>query len=220
MPVSKKVDYNFFEKWNPEMTYVLGFFLADGSLTASKRNNYYLTFYSADRDLLESVKKVLNSSHKLSKRSTRSGEVYRIQIGSKKMFEDLLSLGLLTRKSSRLKLPNIPKAFFAHFVRGYFDGDGNVWVGTINNQRKISTRVLQVSFTSGCGEFLSNLLSRLRGRGVRGGSLFKVKNKNCERLTFSTLDALKLYRIMYNVPHGLYLRRKKEKFEEFVKMRS
>jgi hypothetical protein len=28
-----------------------------------------------------------------------------------------------------MKLPKIPLNFFGAFVRGYFDGDGNVWSG-------------------------------------------------------------------------------------------
>ena len=220
MAIPRKVNKDFFKTWSIEMAYVLGFFLADGSLTKSKRGNHYFSFYSADRDLLLMIREAMGSAHRVARRSTESGTVYRIQIGSKEMFEDLESLGLTPRKTNRLVLPNVPDKFFASFVRGYFDGDGNVWMGTINNKRKKPTKVIQVSFTSGCQEFLECLLRELKKRGIRGGSLFSVKAKNCQRLTLSTLDALKVHEIMYNVPSKLCLERKKRVFEQFVKMRT
>jgi len=118
-----------------------------------------------------------------------------------------------------MRVPNVPKELLNNFVRGYFDGDGNVWKGLVNRKRLKPTKVLQVAFTSGCKEFLENLLIILEKEGIKGGSLFKVKNKNCNRLSFSTLDALKLYKFMYNMNCKLYLKRKRLVFDKFIKMR-
>jgi len=218
MPVRKKVNKDFFKIWSPGMAYVLGFFAADGNLINTNKGGYYLSFYSADQSLLAMLKKVMGSEHKLSKRSIKSGEVYRFQIGSKEMFNDLLALGFTGNKNKRLKLPKIPQRFIDDFIRGYFDGDGNVWGGLINKKRKTPTKVLQVAFTSGCMVFLEDFLSLLKIKGLQGGSIYSVKNKQCWRLSFSTLDALKLYKIMYNVS-VLYLNRKKVVFEKFINMR-
>ena len=51
--------------------------------------------------------------------------------------------------------------------------------------------------------------------GIVGGSICKVKNKNCARLSLARGNSLKLYEIMYNRPHTLYLHRKKVIFDEF-----
>lgn len=213
----RKVNTDFFKIWTADMAYVLGFFFADGSLTFGKRKNYYLSFHSADKSLLLAIRKVLGSTHAVSKRSARSGGVYRLQIGSMEMCHDLLNLGLSTRKTKRLILPDIPQEFIGDFVRGYFDGDGNVWSGVINKHRKKPSSVIQVFFTSGCGLFLHNLHKVLKNEGIEGGSVFPVKNKQCERLGLSTGDALKVYEIMYNSPHKLHLPRKKRVFEQFIK---
>lgn len=219
MSFARQVNKDFFKTWSPEMAYVLGFFFADGNLTIGERSNYYIAFYSADRSLLLSIRKVMKSTHIVSQRTSETGVVYRIQIGSKEMVNDLLKLGLAARKTKRLALPHIPTQFLGDFVRGYFDGDGNIWAGVINKQRITPTKVIHLAFTSGCYQFLSTLLSQLQALGIHGGSIYPVKKGHCWRLGLSTLDALKLYRIMYNVPSKLTLKRKKKVFEEFAKMR-
>ncbi len=215
MPISRKINQDFFKLWSREMSYALGFFLADGNLVKTKRNTHFISFYTADKKILEDIKKYLKSTHKISKRKYTGGNCYRIQIGSKEIFDDLMHLGVTPNKIRRLKLPLIPTIYKADFIRGYFDGDGNVWAGKNSNQ----SHVLQAAFTSGSKDFLEDLLILLQERGVRGGSIYAIKNKNCSRLQLSTLDALKLYEIMYNVPHKLYLKRKKLVFEKFIKMR-
>lgn len=196
------------------MAYVLGFFMADGNMVINKRNGRFISFYSADEDILFMIKNAMGSDHKLSKRIRDNS--FRFQIGSNDMFNDLCLLGVTPNKSKRMKIPKIPNKFIGDFVRGYFDGDGNIWSGLMNRSRSNPTRVLQVAFTSGCEDFLNDLRVILHKKGLKGGSVFKVKNKQCHRLLFSTTDALKLHKIMYNMPHKLHLRRKKLVFERFI----
>ncbi|MEX0917621.1 MAG: hypothetical protein WDZ93_00525 [Candidatus Paceibacterota bacterium] len=142
-----------------------------------------------------------------------------MQVGSKKWVADLAHVGLLPNKTRRMKLPEIPAAFLGDFVRGYFDGDGNVWMGEIHKQRKTTHVTLQVFFTSGCHEFLDALCSVLRGRGLKGGSLYRLSGGNYSRLIFSSRDALTLAEIMYNGRPKLYLERKKLRFDQFKILR-
>lgn len=202
------------------MAYVLGFFAADGNIVESKRSNYYFAIYSTDRDILAKMMMVMESNHKLSKRSSASGVTYRFQIGSKSMHEDLIRLGFISNKSSRMILPKIPTSFIGDFVRGYFDGDGNVWVGFLNKKRVTPTRVIQAAFTSGSKEFLLGLRLVLRRLGLNGGCVYNSKSRNFSRLQFSTLDTLKLAEIMYNNSPKLFLKRKKLRFDQFKKQRA
>jgi hypothetical protein len=219
MPVYKKYDKDFFKTWSHGMAYVLGFLYADGNLIQPKRGGYYIAFYSGDQKLLSSMRDLLKSNHRLSLRSVRSGDVYRIQIGSKEMFHDLVNIGLSPDKSSRLKVPDIPHPFVSDFLRGYFDGDGNVWTGYPAGLAHRAP-ILQVSYTSISKGFLSGIHEALRSLGIDGGSIFRVKNKNAHRLTLSTNDALKIYKIMYTDPRTPFLARKKLVFERFMRMRS
>ena len=216
MPILKKYDKAFFKVWSRDMAYVLGFLYADGNIIKSKRGTHFVSFYSADESLLQLIKTTLKSEHVLSKRSSATGDVFRLQIGSKGWFEDLCLLGLTPNKAKRMMLPDVPNKYFADFVRGYFDGDGNVWVGHVHINRPTHTLTIQTTFTSGSFAFLDSLRSRLYRCGLSGGSLFRPKEANYGRLTFSKHDTLKIYRIMYNAPHRLYLERKKVVFEEFV----
>jgi intein-encoded DNA endonuclease-like protein len=197
------------------MAYVLGFLYADGNVMKTKRGTHYIAWYTADRHLLEEMKKAVEAEHLIKLRTVKSGKNYRMQVGSKEWFDDLALLGMFPNKSRRMTLPNIPVEFQGDFVRGYFDGDGNVWVGNIHKNRPKETRTIQVSFTSASKQFLLSLRDLLRLAGISGGGFYTVKSDSYSRLTFSVRDALKIYKIMYNAEHKLLLSRKKQVFEKF-----
>ena len=198
------------------MAYVLGFFCADGSMIKNKREAHFIEFEITDKDLLEKIKKSFNSGHKIKTRRRNGLISYRLQIGSKKIFNDLLKLGLCPRKSKRIALPKIPKEYFSHFVRGYFDGDGHVviakYIRKDRNNKKL--RTILSGFTSCSGEFLKDLHNRLKQFAhIIGGSL---SYSDSYRLSFSVNDTLALYRFLYKESHGaLYLKRKKDIFEKY-----
>lgn len=65
----------------------------------------------------------------LSKKCKTYQDVARLTIHSKKLCEDLITLGATPKKTHNLKFPNeniIPRQLLNHFIRGYFDGDGGV----------------------------------------------------------------------------------------------
>lgn len=217
MPIFKAYNKDFFKTWTPDMAYILGFMYADGNIVETKRGTHFIAIYSADKNILILMKKCFASDHTLSSKVTDTGCVYRIQIGSKEWFSDLGKIGLSPNKTKRMVLPQIPSIYLGDFIRGYFDGDGNVWSGFINKDRKTPTRILLVAFTSGSDKFLQSLRTSLRSAGIEGGGLHSSKIGNYSRLTLSTKDALKLYKIMYNAPHKLHLRRKKVVFKKFMK---
>lgn len=219
MAKGKEFDKNFFKQWSSDMAYILGFLYADGNLVITKRGNCYVAFYTKDKGLLLSMKKIMSSKHKVSKRSVLSGHVYRMQIGSKEWFNDLGKIGLVPNKVARMEMPMVPKEYAGDFVRGYFDGDGNVWKGYVHKERSTPLMTLQVAFTSGSHEYLKSLRIFLWQLGLNGGGLYKSRLKRFSRLSFSARDSFKLYEIMYNGSHKLYLKRKKAVFDQFIKMR-
>lgn len=210
-------DKNFFLNRSSTMYYILGFFCADGGISHHKSGTPYITFYSADLDLVKFIRRSMRSSHAISKRSARSGNVYRLQIGSKELVEQLQSLGLSSRKSKRMSVPNIPEEYVKDFIRGYFDGDGNVWTGIIHKKRATKHKQLLCCFTCANHLFLENLKEQILLSGALGGSLFRSKSRNFSRLQYSTKDSLKIYRFMYNGAYPFCLGRKKRVFEAFFK---
>lgn len=212
MPIYKRVNKDFFKKWTPEMAYVLGFFAADGYITVNKRGGQFWCIQITDKKLLESIKRVIKAEHKIGIKTGKGNDknLYRLQIGSIKMCNDLRGLGYSEKKTKSLAIPNIPKKYFSDFVRGYFDGDGHVWVGYIHKERETQTLVINTGFTSCSKRFLEVLSEKLRYFGVYKGTI-RHGNGNSYRLNFSIFGSLNLYNFMYNElgTSKLFLKRKK-----------
>ena len=217
MPIFKKKNEKFFEQWTPDMAYVLGFFAADGTITVNPRGSCYLALQIADKALLEKIRGKVKSNHAIGvrKRDKNEQTLYRLQIGSKKMFTDLMDLGISERKAHSLSLPPIPRENMGSFVRGYFDGDGNVWTGYVHKKRKKRSFVIQTAFTSGSKKFLMSLKSELERSGISGGTFYSPK-ENGYRLYDSVRNSVLLYSLMYaNLDSDLFLKRKKKVFENY-----
>ncbi len=163
----------------------------------------------------------MKSEHLIGKRpQVRNEKIkYRLQIGSREMCDDLRKLGLRERKSYHLFFPKIPRAYFFNFVRGYFDGDGNVWIGAVHKDRKTQHIAIQTVFTSCSEKFLQDLKKTLEQYGIKGGLSCR---KGFSRLYYSIHSSLLLYKKMYNARRKtrLYLPRKKVVFEKFISMRA
>ncbi|MBU2109439.1 hypothetical protein KKB71_00555 [Patescibacteria group bacterium] len=219
MPIYKTKDENFFKKWSPKMAYVLGFFTADGNMIKNKRSAHFIEFHITDKKLLEKIKKSLGSNHKISTR-TRDKKWklgYRLQIGSKEIFNDLLKLGLTQNKSKTILFPKIPQKYLSDFIRGYFDGDGHVSICTYQkNDRKSLSTIIISGFTSGSKKFLEVLKKVLyNNAGLKGGTL--CYSGRGWRLNYSILDSKKLYYYLYPKKlNNFFLNRKKKIFEKFI----
>jgi hypothetical protein len=207
MPIHKSINKDFFKKWSRDMAYILGFMYADGNMIKNKRGGHYIAVYSNDKYLLRKILDVMESNHKIAERKSSAGMCYQFQIGSKEMFQDLLCLGLTPNKASRMRLPIIPRKFIGDFIRGFFDGDGNVWVGRVHKERKTSHMTIRVYFTSASFDFLKDLQDLLTTFGCGLGSLRKIGNY--ARIQYAQRDTLLISKIMYNNPHKLFLNRKK-----------
>jgi intein-encoded DNA endonuclease-like protein len=216
MPIPKRKNEDFFKKWSPEMAYVLGFFAADGCMLKNKREAHFIEFQITDKDILLKIRKLLGSNHKISERNMKINwkTAYRFQIGSKIVYSDLLKLGLTPRKSKTIELPNVPDKYFRHFVRGYFDGDGNVHVQK-RRDRKSNHLIIQTHFTCGSQIFLIQLQEKLGVLALaKGGNIGYYSGAH--RLRFSIKDSMKLYAFMYHDVKDLFLARKKNIFDKFI----
>ncbi len=201
------------------MSYVLGFFCADGSMIINPRGSHYIEFQNTEPGLLEKFRDCLNSNHKISKNTKNKNwkPFYRMQIGSKEIFNDLLKLNISPKKKTRLQLPKIPNSYFPDFVRGYFDGDGNIWYGYQHKKgRKKATRVLLARFTNGNKKFLTDLASQLTKRIKLSKTPSILFHSGAYRLSYSTNDSIKLYKFIYSRNSDLYFVRKKKVFEKFM----
>ena len=204
------------------MAYVLGFFAADGYITLNRRGANFWCIQIKDKTLLYQIRKVVKSNHKISERVHKVNKhiLYRLQVGSKEMCDDLRNLGYFENKTKCLVVPHIAEMYFRHFIRGYFDGDGNVWMGYVHKERPNHLLTLRCVFTSCSEKFLVDIRNRLENCGVVGGVIRKGKGEYF-RLSYSAKGALTFYYFVYNSRikdfSGLCLERKKKVFERFIK---
>lgn len=202
------------------MAYVLGYLLADGNLVTNARGVSYLSLEIIDRDILEMIQAAFGSSHKITPRRRKENQnmTYRLQIANKKLCDDLRKLGFVERKDKRISVPkNMPSILLASFVRGYFDGDGNVWVGRIHTRRKTRTVTIRTTFTSSCVVFLTQLDVRLKMHGILGGRI--MLERKYYRLYYGVADSCRLHDFMYCGIFGMCLERKRVIFERFLENR-
>jgi len=224
MPIFRTLNQDFFKKWTPEMAYVLGFFTADGNMLQHKNGGCYMEFYSTDRVIIEYVKTVLKSHHKIalrdrSKLNSKWKKAYRLQVGSKVMFNDLLNLGLVPNKSLVLQMPKVPKEFLRHFIRGYFDGDGCAHLGEHWAKDRNKKRwVFNIRFSSGSRDFLQGLWNALKSQNIKGGYLYDKNGRGYE-LVFSWKKGIALCKLMYdNASSDMYLNRKYEIYQKALEI--
>lgn len=202
------------------MAYVLGFFTADGSMLKNKRGGHFIGFQITDKGLLYAIRKALGSNHKITVRNRDENykKSYRLQIGSKEFFSDLIKIGLTQAKSKTIKLPDIPDVFLADFLRGYFDGDGNIVSGVFKRKnRKSLQKYFRLRFTSGSRTILENIEERLKNLlGLNGSILFYG---NAWRLGYSDKNSVRVCNFMYKEIREkklIYLERKYRIFQKFI----
>lgn len=227
-----KFNKDFFKKWTPEMAYILGFMYADGNIVDSVvSRTQYVSFDSVDREIIEKIKVVLSSNHKIqikpeklvvySNGTYKSREGFRLRIGSREMFADLLKLGLTPRKSLITEFPkDIPTDCLNNFTRGYFDGDGCVHI--IRGRGKYGQELfkgLAVIFTSGSKVFLEGLRNKFEGMGFKKGKIYF--GSRAYRLKYPTSESMQWFQIFYGNQLGnLFLKRKMDTFMTYFQKRT
>ena len=221
MPKHVAVNTKFFKTWTPEMAYALGFFTADGCLTINPRGSHYIEFTCNDRDVLEKIRTAMASKHKIGRRVRRhlnEAQTFRIQIGSKTMFDDIRKLGFTVNKTKNLTLPRVPNRYFADYVRGYFDGDGCVSYGhyRYRNRRRKKFHLL-VRLVCFHKQFLVQLAVRIkRVMKTNGQTIFR--QSPVYALSYSIRDSRKIIEHFYRQPSGMWMNRKYKSCQAALRM--
>jgi len=126
----KAINGHFFDEWSPEMAWVLGFWVADGSATNADYQ-YMVGFWQKERKVLGVIKRLLESDHALSKHNNR--QAYALKTFSKDLYDGLatqLSFPLEAKSLHTAWPIDMPDEYARHFCRGLVDGDGYLgWSG-------------------------------------------------------------------------------------------
>lgn len=232
-----KLNENYFEKIDSkDKAYFLGLLFADGCNAISRTQKHcsiIISLQEQDKEILQKFMNIVSPNKPLQLINNINGQKqYRFVINSKKWSNDLIKLGCVPNKSLVLQFPTekqVPKELQSHFIRGYFDGDGCVWNGkrkimwvkdsrNKNGGRMRIVHNVKFHFT-GCLKLLEDLRTILfmnahttfvKISGPRKNKAFAVR-----MLEYSGRGNLKkFYDYIYNNCEDLYIKRKKEKFEE------
>lgn len=201
-----KINVNFFRKWSPEMAYVLGLIITDGCVSKGS-----VSLCLNDRELLEKVRQVMSSGHKITPSKHQKG-LYIFRFAREKLIKDLDRLNVVPQKSLKVKFPQIPQDYLPSFIRGVFDGDGSVYF-----DMRSKNCLVRSKFCSGSKDFIVRLENGLQSLGLPRRNIYEQKTKNGVYYMFryGHNDSKNLFDILYkNAQNGLFLERKYKKFLE------
>lgn len=217
----KKINEDFFKEWSPKMAYALGFIYADGAVEDCRKSSRtcYLCLSNNDLGILEDIMGVMSTKQTITIRGPRMMNIddrkywcktnYYVRIGNKVIYDDLFKLGLCPRKSLVIELPEIPELYFQYFLRGYFDGDGCIYI------EKIKWR-LKIIFTSGCRRFLEELGISI-GRLISSQRMPIYTNRRSFQLSYGGNCAKKVAALIYqDVVSAPFLKYKFDKYSGYL----
>lgn len=193
-----------------EKAYWLGALYADGNVSKKASSSGQIFLTSTDKEWVEKFMFDINSNNKprSEKHNKFKSIIWKAQITSSQMYNDLVNLGCLPVKSHVIRLPYINKALIHHFIRGYFDGDGTV--GIYKNINTHDWKILKSGFCSGSQKFLEDILQILPTKNK------SITYNNVYIVQFSLKDSINLYNYLY-LNSTIFLKRKKEKFDIYLK---
>lgn len=208
----KQIDETFFECIDTEeKAYILGFIYADGYVTGTK---FGIKQCKKDCEILEKIKRALKSNHKIgfyiNKNGYVSGNEYcSFIVDRRKMVNDLISLGVCENKSKILEFPNygqVPQELMKHFIRGYFDGDGSVY---LSNEHIYSNFTGAKHMLLGIKKELNNLNLNTKA------SIRKYPEKDIYDFKLGGINIMrKFYHILYDEA-TIFMNRKRNIFNDY-----
>lgn len=117
-----------------EKAYWLGFLLADGCIhERAGQDRLSLVLGIKDKNHLEKFKESLSFEGPIIDYVKKSGLFIglihsHVRITSQLLIDNLAKVGCIPRKSLVLEFPIIDEELVHHLIRGYFDGDGSVFI--------------------------------------------------------------------------------------------
>lgn len=215
-----RYDVNFFKNIDTEVkAYFLGLLYSDGCIS-TKKNHVGIDLKEEDSYILSILSKVIVKSEDITRPFKVKGIYYGrgLHLYSKTIVSDLINLGCMSAKTFKIRLPILSEDMMCHFLRGYFDGDGcfniNNGHSVSDNKRAIFKVVSNTLFCSDVVRYFDQTHQRYLG------VYHPSPNKDVGAYQTGNDEVIKfLYRFMYK-DSTIFIRRKKEKFEDYFKAKN
>lgn len=204
---------DYFSSPSSNMAYILGFLAADGTVRKDK-NEIKLSLSSIDREVLEKMRMEVGG-RPIQEYITQKGfSVCSWTFTSQKIKNDLQNYSVIPNKTFYLKPPlKLPKIYWIDYIRGYFDGDGSV--NSLQNGKALRWQIC-----SATKEILKWIIDFFYEEyNIPKVSILLQKREqkaNLYYFQYSTVATQKIYNILYS-SNGLYLKRKKDHFQQIIR---
>lgn len=145
--VKESIKHDFFKKINSEeKAYILGFYIADGSVYKGNSHQGYkfsIGISALDIDILEKIRDILSpnaninfSDERINNYGIKTNTMCKLSISSKDIVNTLCDLGLGENKTylSKSIINIVPENLMFSFIRGYFDGDGHIGYSKVSKK--------------------------------------------------------------------------------------
>lgn len=210
-------EYYFDNIDSQEKAYIIGMLWADGHNCVSK-GSIILELQETDVGLLEKINLLTGNERPLRKQNLHLKnenwkDQYKLVWQSKYTSNILESYGMVQGKSLVLTFPEwLDPTLYAHFIRGYFDGDGCISLQSTNKNRSASISMV------GTRMFLESVASIIKNN--TGVNVFINRDKRA-REPICTLHC-SVRNDVVNILNWLYqdsticMQRKYDKYQQFL----
>lgn len=181
--------------------------LADGAVVD---NALRLSLTLEDKYLLDRLKSNMESENKVSIYERKNGgkDLAYTAFCSKKLINDLKRWGVVPNKShTEFHIPDINPELIRHFIRGYFDGNGTVFLQS-------KSQSVRIGFYS--NETLLKDIQLQLNKSIKTPINKIYKKVGCYLLSYARKDDIyHFYHYLYD-DADIYMKRKKDKFDNYM----
>lgn len=204
--IQTKTNQNIFSCIDTEeKAYWLGFLYADGCVRSGEKDNQIeLSLQEQDYEHLIKFRKFIGNENAIAYREKQ--KAYRYCFRSKQIKTDLIKLGCTPKKSLTLSFPNkkqVPDKFLSHFMRGYTDGDGCLYI----SKDKMHYELL------GTLKFLQGMQKRCPL--LKGNIYFNHKGQETRKISLGAKKQVQDICNWLYKDSGIYLKRKYDKYYNY-----
>ena len=203
---------DFFKIDSHEKYYIIGLLYADGCLCKkSDCNKEHVALKLIDEQILIDISNLTDCKKPFKcEKTSANNQTYKIEFRDNEVVSDLKQIGLHRRKTLTIKYPDIPEAFHADFIRGYFDGDGCIHYSLKKGRVFSYVTNFQIVGTL----HLLQGISKHLGVPARIVPYKKVAKLLVDRKEYIE----KIYQLLYKDEECLCLSRKHKHFKECVNL--
>lgn len=200
-----------------EKAYFLGLIAADGCIYKGDSDNSYvfqINLSQKDRDILFEMQKAFDTDYPVIDFVDAANKyLTKLKISNTKFCKNLMKHGIRPHKTESYDFPEfISEEFINSYLRGFFDGDGNIYINKKRGPGRARFSIIgNLNFLLGLQRYLTEKFDIASGIYKCAAS---TKVKNLEVCAGKALHTL--YHFMYDGA-SLFYKRKKDIFDECEK---